>query len=190
MSNTSKITILFLACLLNLPCLQANIHDTSKSTEMEKIKWDNSLTLPEIDGRANIGVAGAFSGFIGNNLVIAGGANFPDMTPWNGGHKTWWNTLYYIDISDPTAKWNIVRDCMPKALAYGISIELPYGLLCIGGCDDSQCYKDVFLLQIKNGKIEVDTNWPSLPVPLANATGVLLDNKVYIAGGQESMVMR
>lgn len=190
MSNTSKITILFLACLLNLPCLQANIHDTSKSTEMEKIKWDNSLTLPEIDGRANIGVAGAFSGFIGNNLVIAGGANFPDMTPWNGGHKTWWNTLYYIDISDPTAKWNIVRDCMPKALAYGISIELPYGLLCIGGCDDSQCYKDVFLLQIKNGKIEVDTNWPSLPVPLANATGVLLDNKVYIAGGQESMVMQ
>ncbi|MCD8270414.1 MAG: hypothetical protein LUD46_19595 [Parabacteroides sp.] len=143
------------------------------------------MTLPEINGEANIGVAGAFSGFIGNNLFVAGGANFPDATPWNGGYKTWWNTLYYIDISNTEDKWNIIQDGIPKPLAYGNTIELPSGLLCIGGCDSSQCHSDIFLLQLKNGEINIDTDWPSLPIPLANATSVLLDNKIYIAGGQE-----
>lgn len=187
MSNTSKIIILSFICLFSAFHTGAAIHETSGSQDMEKIAWDNTLTLPEINGEANIGVAGAFSGFIGNNLFVAGGANFPDATPWNGGHKTWWNTLYYIDISNPEAKWNIIQDGIPKPLAYGNTIELPSGLLCIGGCDSSQCHSDVFLLQLKNGEINIDTDWPSLPVPLANATSVLLDNKIYIAGGQESM---
>lgn len=108
--------------------------------------------MPEINGKANIGIAGAFSGFIGSNLLVGGGANFPDATPWNGGHKTWWNTLYYINVQDPDAKWNIIKECLPRTLAYGNSIELPSGILCIGGCDSTQCYSDVFLLQLKDGK--------------------------------------
>lgn len=55
----------------------------------DKIEWSNSLCLPAVDNEPNIGVAGAFSGFIGKTLVIAGGANFPEAMPWeerrNGG---------------------------------------------------------------------------------------------------------
>lgn len=65
---------------------------------------------------------------------------------------------------------------------------LPEGLLCIGGCDSERCYDDVFLLTLKNGEVQISTDWPTLPVPLANATGALLDNKIFIAGGQEQMV--
>ena len=95
MSNTVKIGTIFLACLLNLfqaAALKESIPSTNP--RLEKIKWDNSLTLPDLDGKPNIGVAGAFSGFIDNHLIIAGGANFPYATPWNGGNKTYQNTIY------------------------------------------------------------------------------------------------
>ena len=188
MSNTFKTKILFWVCLFTVFQAKANTRCASfEYPDMEKIEWSNTLALPEINGKANIGIAGAFSGFIGSNLLVGGGANFPDATPWNGGHKTWWNTLYYINVQDPDAKWNIIKECLPRTLAYGNSIELPSGILCIGGCDSTQCYSDVFLLQLKDGKVKIDTDWPSLPVPLANSTGVLLDNKIYIAGGQERM---
>lgn len=65
MSNTVKIGTIFLACLLNLfqaAALKESIPSTNP--RLEKIKWDNSLTLPDLDGKPNIGVAGAFSGFI------------------------------------------------------------------------------------------------------------------------------
>lgn len=109
MSNTVKIGIIFLACLLNLFQATASKESIPPTTpRLEKIKWDNSLTLPDLDDRPNIGVAGAFSGFIGDNLIIAGGANFPNATPWNGGNKTYWNTIYCINITQPTSKWLIL----------------------------------------------------------------------------------
>ena len=72
MSNTVKIGTIFLACLLNLfqaAALKESIPSTNP--RLEKIKWDNSLTLPDLDGKPNIGVAGAFSGFIDNHLQEA-----------------------------------------------------------------------------------------------------------------------
>ena len=153
----------------------------------DKIEWSNSLCLPAVDNEPNIGVAGAFSGFIGNTLVIAGGANFPEAMPWEGGTKEWWNTIYYIDAKDSSATWEIAEEVLPDSRAYGLSVELPGGLLCIGGCDSIQCYKDVFLIRKKNRQIELSLSWPALPVPLANATGALLNNCIYVAGGQVSM---
>ena len=188
MSNTIKIRIIFLACLLILfqaTSLKGNI--PSATPGLEKIEWDNSLILPDSDGRPNIGVAGAFSGFIGDNLIIAGGANFPNTTPWNGGNKVYWNTIYCINTTQPNSQWLVFPQGMPKALAYGNSIELPTGILCIGGCDSIQCYNDVFQIQLIDGQIKVDTDWPALPVPLANATASLLGDKIYVAGGQQSI---
>lgn len=159
----------------------------SNASKMEKISWDNSLLLPAHDHREAIGVAGAFAGFVGNRLVVAGGANFPDAAPWAGGHKTWWATLYHRSIKDTASSWSILPEGLPRPLAYGVSVELPEGLLCIGGCDSARCFADVFLIGVQNKSFSVSTQWPPLPVPLANATGCLVDNKIYVAGGQTSM---
>ena len=188
MSNTTKIGFILLSCLLGI--LKTGAQDkcpTAGNPDEEIIKWDNTLVLPAVESKDNIGVAGAFSGFIGENLIIAGGANFPDNTPWNGGHKTWWNMLYSINITTKNEQWNIKQNILPKALAYGVSIQLPEGILCIGGCDSAKCSDQVFLLHQDKGQVKASIDWPTLPTPLANATGALLNNKVYIAGGQESM---
>lgn len=165
-----------------------NTNNTKRTdSDTETIEWKNTLSLPDINEHKNPGVAGAFSGFINDRLIIAGGANFPNAMPWEGGRKVWHRTVYYSDLKQENPEWNIQENALPTALAYGVSIELPDGILCIGGCDSSRCYNTVFQLIYKDGRMHVDTNWPPLPVPLANMTGALSGNKIYIAGGQESM---
>lgn len=175
------VACLFLFCQSVLANPQAPIQTT------KNIRWDSSLTLPDIDGKPHPGLAGAFSGCIGDFLFIAGGANFPDATPWNGGTKTWWNTLYYKNLNDASSAWKEMKEALPSARAYGVSIPLTDGILCIGGCDAKQCYSEVFAIRMYNEKIEIDKNWPELPVPLANMTGAKLGNKIFLAGGQEQM---
>lgn len=187
-TNTKKKLIFCLFCLLvSMKTIASDNLSQLSTLDMEKIDWDNSLILPSLNNQSNIGLAGVFSGFIRNNLIIAGGANFPETVPWEGGVKTWWNTIYYKSIQDPLSDWKIEKNLLPASLAYGISIELPEGLLCIGGCDSSQCYRDVFMIQLNNGIISISKDWPALPIPLANSTGALLNNKIYVAGGQVSM---
>lgn len=187
-TNTIKKLIFCLFCLLvSMKTIASDNLSQLSTLDMEKIDWDNSLILPSLNNQSNIGLAGVFSGFIRNNLIIAGGANFPETVPWEGGVKTWWNTIYYKSIQDPLSDWKIEKNLLPASLAYGISIELPEGLLCIGGCDSSQCYRDVFMIQLNNGIISISKDWPALPIPLANSTGTLLNNKIYVAGGQVSM---
>ena len=176
--------ILFIILITNV------VNAWSKNTlpdKLETIEWDYTLKLPQISDNENPGVAGAFSGFVGNQLVIAGGANFPDAMPWDGGIKTWWQTAYAINVDSKEANWNIYNDFLPEPLGYGVSIQLPEGILCIGGCNATQCSDQVFLITQTDGKLSISTDWPSLPVPLANATGALLGNQIYIAGGQSSM---
>lgn len=187
-TNIIKKLIFLLFCLLvSLKTMASDNLSQLSTLKMEKIEWDNSLILPSLNSQPHVGLAGVFSGFIGDNLVIAGGANFPETVPWKGGVKTWWNTIYYKNMQDSLSGWKIEKNLLPASLAYGVSVELPEGLLCIGGCDSSRCYQDVFLIQLNNGKINISKDWPSLPVPLANSTGALLNNKIYLAGGQVSM---
>jgi N-acetylneuraminic acid mutarotase len=39
------------------------------------------------DGKAHIGLAGPIVGVTGDCLLIAGGANFPHLPPWEGVRK-------------------------------------------------------------------------------------------------------
>jgi SSS family solute:Na+ symporter len=147
-------------------------------TKSDVIEWDSSLKLPD----GNIGLAGAFSGYCGNSLVVGGGANFPDGTPAEGGIKKFYSDTYLYDGTS----WTTVRNCLPEALAYGVSIQLENGILMIGGCNLDHCSDEVGLLSVQDGKVKF-SRWPSLPVPLSNAAGCKVGGKVYVAGGIESV---
>jgi N-acetylneuraminic acid mutarotase len=145
------------------------------------------FALPAVQGHNHPGLAGVYSGFIGDTLIIAGGANFPEGKPWEGGSKKWWSTLYYTNIEVGNMQWQTIENALPEPLAYGVTIQLPNSLLCIGGCNAVQCSKEVFEIKLHDGQLSLSRDWPPLPVPLANMTGALIGNNIYIAGGQESM---
>src|SRR3954469_737650 len=77
-------------------------------------KWARLSRLPDKEG-----FAGAFAGVSGGALLVAGGANFPDKKPWEGGTKIWYDTVFVLDR--PDGEWKVAGR-LPRRLGYGVSV--------------------------------------------------------------------
>lgn len=143
----------------------------------ELLNWSQLPPIPDAEGFAS-----PFAGVVDDQLVVAGGANFPDAKPWEGGQKVWYDSVFVL--SSPEGKWKDVGK-LPRALAYGASITTEEGLICIGGSDATTHHAEVFRLELHDDTVAI-TDLPSLPSRCANLTGALLGRTVYVAGGIES----
>src|SRR6185436_4067728 len=85
-------------------------------------EWKQLPSLPDAEG-----FAGSFAGVSNGALLVAGGANFPDRKPWEGGAKVWYHTVYVLE--HPNAKWKIAGQ-LPRALGYGVSVTYNNGVIC------------------------------------------------------------
>lgn len=160
------------------------------SDESLKIKFSAKTVgvLPgNISGESHVGVAGAFSGIIGNHLIIAGGANFPDEKPWNGGIKQFHDDVYVYRIDKDTVILENNQFHLAEPKAYGASVTLPEGILCIGGNNSLTCFSSVFLIEENPTSGISFSDFPELPVPLSFATATLVGQDVYVAGGSSSV---
>ncbi len=139
-------------------------------------EWTRLPSLPDKEG-----FAGMFAGTGNGALIVAGGANFPGKKPWEGGKKSWYDTVFVLE--KPNGQWMRVGK-LPRPLGYGVSVTHRNGVVCVGGSDADRHYADAFRLDWKAGKL-VTTKLPHLPLPLANACGALVGDTLYIANGQE-----
>jgi N-acetylneuraminic acid mutarotase len=71
-----------------------------RAAEPGMLKWDGLPPLPDA-----LGVAGPFTGVSGDALLVAGGANFLDGAPWEGGRKVWHDAVYVL--ADPAGAWRL-----------------------------------------------------------------------------------
>jgi N-acetylneuraminate epimerase len=140
------------------------------------VVWTQVDSLPESKG-----LAGCYAGVSGGALVVAGGANFPDKYPWDGGTKTWHDDVYVLD--KPEGHWRRAGH-LPRPAAYGLSITLSDGVLLIGGGDRDVNFQEVWLMSWDTRGIYFAA-WPALPARLAMAAGALVGRIVYVAGGME-----
>lgn len=167
----SRLFILNLLLLINVADLNAQDFFVKK----EMFQWGMLPPVPD-----SIGFAGSFGGTADDVLIVAGGSNFPNGgTPWNGGTKTWYDKIFVLE--KPGSQWKEAGK-LPFPLGYGVSVSTKYGLILIGGSNGKGHVSNVFLLQYRNGKIEIE-ELPSLPFPLANSCGALIGEKIFIAGG-------
>lgn len=151
-------------------CMSASV----VRSESSEVEWQKLASVPD-----PLGFAGPFAGASGGALIVAGGANFPEAMPWEGGKKAWHDSVFVLP--QPDGKW-LEGFKLPHPLGYGVSVSIAEGVLCAGGSDARRHFKDVFLLSWRDGKIEVKS-FPPLPSPVANACGALVQNVFYIAGG-------
>lgn len=140
------------------------------------LHWQQLPALPD-----RLGVAGAFAGVSDGRLIVAGGANFPDKLPWEGGRKVWHDTVY--SLSNTNGSWQVLGK-LPRPLAYGVSLTTASGVLCIGGSDSERHYPDVFLLVYTNQQLQIRPV-PPLPVPLANGAGAMVGHVAHVTAGSE-----
>lgn len=140
---------------------------------------EKRTTLPSLPDKE--GFAGPFAGVSNGALLVAGGANFPDQKPWEGGTKVWHDSVFVLE--KPNGKW-IVAGKLLRPLGYGVSVTHGNSVVCVGGSDAERHYADAFRLEWSGGKL-VTTDLPPLPKPLANTCGAIVGDTLYVAGGQE-----
>lgn len=138
------------------------------------LAWRPLPPLPDREG-----FAAPFAGASGGALLVAGGANFPDKRPWEGGTKRWYDTIWVLE--NESGPWR-AGGTLPAASAYGLSVSVPEGMICIGGGDATRHFDQVFRLTWKDGRI-ARTDLPSLPGLCAFASGALVGSTIYVAGG-------
>ena len=151
--------------------------------------WERLADLPDARG-----VAGAFAGVCGGEdggrLVVAGGANFPDRPPWDGGAKVWHATAWML--AEPGGRWEAATP-LPAPLGYGVSATFGGRVWCVGGCDGNRHVASTVAhgwdAAARRITVEADA-LPPLPKPVAYAAGVVVGSRLYVAGGQETPAAR
>ena len=177
--------------LLSLPaCVRgpqaaADPADALPLTRMETLSWTESVLPPSpSDTAGNLGLAGVYAGLVDGRLVVAGGANFPQGLPSEGGPKVWYSDVY---VQDGDGNWTCWPGALGKESAYGVTVPFDGGLLLIGGCRAGECLQEIRLLRLDAaGKPSVE-DWGTLPLPLSNMAGGQIGSQVYLAGGISSM---
>jgi SSS family transporter len=146
----------------------------AESTGADELRWTRAPDLP-----TPLGLGGPFAGVSNGALIVAGGANF-ETPPFQGGAKQWRGDVYVLE---PDAEsWNIGFQ-LERPLAYGGSVSTNRGFVILGGGDASRHYRDVRLLEWREGSIE-QTKLPDLPEACAMTDATLLGSAIYVAGGQ------
>jgi N-acetylneuraminic acid mutarotase len=141
-------------------------------------KWKRLPSLPDKEG-----FAGPFAGTSRGVLLVAGGANFPEKKPWEGGKKVWYDTVFTLDR--PDGEWR-VAGMLPRPLGYGVSVTHRDGVVCVGGSNSERHHADAFRLEWNAGKV-VASPLPPLPRPVANACGAMVGDSLVAAPSPASV---
>lgn len=152
------------------------------------IVWNVATELPPTDQKPNIGIAGPITGLIGDHLLVAGGANFPDGAPWDGGEKKYQKEAFLYRLSGDT----ILLDStftLPQALAYPANVSQEGVLYSAGGEDILGAIGEVYAYQFdKQNQLKVN-ELPRLPIPLSNASMVYINAALYLIGGENNDIV-
>ncbi|MCA9248188.1 MAG: sodium/solute symporter [Planctomycetales bacterium] len=134
-----------------------------------------------------IGVAGPFVGVHNDALLVAGGANFPTAEGedlWKAS-KVWHDRIWVLTRSGQgKLQW---RDGgqLDRPRGYGACVSTSHGVACLGGNDESETFRDAFLLTWETAANKIEqTPLPSLPCAMAYGAATLLGDTIYLAGGQ------
>lgn len=172
MKNLQKSAVLIAMMFLFLPIF---------GQEISKLEVAELPALPAENATSeSIGYAGMLGGAHNGVFLAAGGANFPEGKPWEGGKKVWSNTIFILE----NGEWRVSKTQLPMPLGYAASVSTAEGVLSIGGNNETLISDKVYLLAYNKGSNDVEiSEYPNLPEPLAFSSAVVDGDYVYVVGG-------
>lgn len=163
--------------------------NTTEALASKPLANDNAFntvayrSLPALTVGGKEGVSAPFAGMSKGSLLVAGGCNFPGKPAAEGGEKVFYRDIYELENpASDKSNWKKAGQ-LPEALAYGVAVTVPEGLVCIGGTNGKESSAKVFLLEKQKGGIKC-VNLPALPQALDNMAGAFGGGYIYVAGGQ------
>lgn len=179
-SVISYISLILLIIFISVTAFSCN-QTSSESTKKKSMNiiW-KTLSTDGLTDNLSKGVSATYAAYINGNLIVAGGANFPDRLGFEGGSKAFYDEIMIYD--NTTESWkNIGHLYTPSA--YGVSVSLPEGALWIGGNNDIESLNSCFYIKLTSEDSLVIEKYISLPSPMDNFSGSSIDDIVFIAGG-------
>lgn len=141
-----------------------------------KLEVENADIYGVEDGY-EYGVSAAFGANFNDNVVVAGGANFPQNPLAADSQKSFYNGIYKVD---GTTTERI--GTLPQPVAYGATAKTSKGAVLIGGSNAQGSLNNVYLLKVDGNNVSI-TDLPTLPATVDNAGACAIGNKVYVVGG-------
>ena len=140
--------------------------------------------LPQLTVGATEGLSAPFTGTIGEQVFVLGGCNFPDTPAAEGGTKVFYKDIYRLS-SAPSGHliWEKTGE-LPKPRAYGVSVCVNDGIICVGGTTDGKkSERNVYIIQSAAGEQISIHHLPDLPIGLDQMAGAFGGGYLYIAAG-------
>lgn len=158
------------------------------TAQPETLIWSEIGQLPPETGhQSQPGLAGPVCAVLHDKLILAGGANFPDALPWEGGTKTYHDAIFIGEIRAKNIHWLVDgTQSLPYPVAYAAQVPTPRGLVCVGGENAQGSTSRAWLLNLdKNNHLRINS-LPDFPYPITNATAASLGSIIYVAGGENA----
>lgn len=147
------------------------------------LEWGRLLDLPDREG-----FAGVFSGVVKEGeeefLIVAGGANFPEGRPWEGGSKVYYDDVFVLPLKEG-GEWRKAEVKLPKKMGYGMSVSFEDGTSWfMGGKNDEGCSSVGWMVKMKGGKVAISQVLP-LPAPMAEGVAAVVDGTIVVGAGTD-----
>ena len=175
MNPIKKLSLLLSALLVGGLCFPAAASDFT-------VRTAGTLPPPASGGVKNPGVAGAFIGGIGDRIVVAGGSNFAQGAPWDGGAKQFEDAIYLLTPSGDACKCELAVDAkLPAGIAHGCAAAAGRSLYCFGGLTAQGESRAVYALTPVGNSVRVDAAG-ELPAGFRPAAALAYKDEIYIHG--------
>lgn len=176
-----------LKILILLTMITSSCTTTEKKSTVQPFKflWKIAGKIPNSpDGELSPGLAGSVIGANNNVLIIAGGANFPDGMPWNGGKKVYQHNIYVFKKENDSLI-NIPEIFrLPYPCAYSANVNTDKGIIAAGGENENGPLNKVMLIQWDSLANKPAISFlPDLPKPITDGAIAVNNDRVYLAGG-------
>ncbi len=144
----------------------------------------NYAQMPPLAVNGPQGVSAPFAGVVNGEVVVMGGCNFPDTPAAEGGAKKYYGAAYRLTADGWTHGG---LELIPTA--YGMSVQLPEGLLIAGGLTDAGATNQVHLIRHDGFNLTAE-KLPSLPIAMHSAAAGYDGSAIYVAGGETNAAFR
>lgn len=151
-------------------------------------EWEKLPAMPDAHGFAGVYAGVVTDGSGGDTLLVAGGANFPDKAPWDGGKKVYHQGVFALPLVEGGG-WRKLDQEWPEPVAYGMSVNLGWGrCLFLGGkgiaADGAGevTLSSVRSVSMAGGTLFVE-DLPVLPEGRAEGVAAAVGNLVIVAAG-------
>lgn len=171
---------------LSVPFMLTTTAVSAQKTPAEQIKWSIAAKLQTPDGHTSIGFAGAINAVLNDRLIVAGGANFPDKKPWEGGKKHYSNEVHVLEKTGKSFSWSKEKVFLPEAIAYCGNTSTKFGIVYAGGENEKGLSCQVILLKWDELRHTIIAKpLASLPIALTNVALTSIGDLVYAIGGDQ-----